>query len=937
MSTKETYIYETLYANVHNETSGHDEIYKTSKNLIKGNPDYDFVMKECAKFLGVYELHESKGFILNKLNNDEKLDFDSIYQAYSFIDGKSIIKTAKLRKSLENFQIRGRKEIVRSLVFNDLKCYNVDLIDNEYLIDNLDIDFNIVEVEDQKKVQEIIPLENEKNVINNLDEEQFSFTNFNDINIEEFLANKKQIVNFFNAFLNAKKNGKKLVVLYEKDEFLNVKLYLKNTLKLFPVSLANKIWFTTGISSDELRNPNYNIPYDICMIPSIHEYDLIHFQKNVNNVVIKVSNNSINGTFDFEKNDVVKFLINDLSSSNLKRFIEFKNDASFDDNSTFLDGIHYLELIVNSLVNIQDYFSTEKKLNLIFDSFRMICNNPLLDSNEKLDWLIYSNVFLAFRNVLLEVENNLNLKDSVIKCFNYFYLIYCKLGKKEELFTKIYDYIFVKINLLNTDYRDNDKISFYVEILSAFFKKCNWDNNVDFINDLLFNIFIKNKEVFLTFLKIYLSKKQDIIQNALALLKKLLQIRKNLPTYDPLEDLIVDLINLCDRNNYNEILQEIFNINDSDDICRIIHSIIERIDENKYLSFENVLKDRIKIYSKNNLKEYKLFLLYFIEGTIDSERLAIIVKWIFVTYLEINKIDNYDDIVHIKQKENELFSEFTKNSSFLNKFRKVICKLYFEDLIKDDSINKKIKEDDIDEKTYEEIFTYIDEIVKYSSYYNELNTAFKCKKQSYIDYLNNKNKENSLKLFRCEFVVRRLLILKNKSIVKILKKCHTPSEINDKFKEEKIKIRGNKTDNKKFNEICGNFAMQILQTDETKKANQFINLIEKTHENNIANKKIKLFDKFSGGVQMIFVTLFTLLISSAINYLLFMTIFHKRNLISLLIVSIYLILVSVIIYWSNFKERRLKNAVIRSSTYMLCIILVTYLIYIGAVLLLELF
>lgn len=257
-------------------------------------------------------------------------DFDAT--SFSYLpkrDGEyGVFACASLRKSLKRKNIRGSKELTHALVFDGVPSdfYVIDLMKSRRFSQYADIPLDeaaSIEYENEDLVCEVKP-----ELLDKIDWDDFSSRPIS-LNEVTSLGKKslKILSEFAHALVSSQKERRTLFVVYnpeEKEEFV---AYLCALLKLFPPNVANGLSFITMLGKKS------RVSVDICGVPTSDEEYISDLKRDGN--VIKITG------FD------TAFLSGEKSG-----LAAFLSRATTDDFAGFVDGLERYAACVFSVADM---------------------------------------------------------------------------------------------------------------------------------------------------------------------------------------------------------------------------------------------------------------------------------------------------------------------------------------------------------------------------------------------------------------------------------------------------------------------------------------------------------------------------------------------------------------------------------------------------------
>ncbi|MBQ8352306.1 MAG: hypothetical protein IJY34_00780 [Clostridia bacterium] len=270
------YICKNHYAG---ECSPADQFY----TVTEGSSEEELsILSQAVQSVGRAELAKidaEKGVSLQPRKAEPSFDLSS----YTYLPARSgsygVFSCASLRKSLRSKNIRGSKELTHALAFDKVEedFYAVDLCGgsrfSRYRDIRLDEDGGVA-LENEDLVCEVQPDE-----LSPIGWEDFSSTPLTGGDIER-LGRKgtATLAEFAHALICSVKDNRTLYVIYDPEEYDTVLAYFKAVLKLFPAAVANRISFITALGKTSRVN------VQLCGVPTSDE-EYISTLKRDGNVI----------------------------------------------------------------------------------------------------------------------------------------------------------------------------------------------------------------------------------------------------------------------------------------------------------------------------------------------------------------------------------------------------------------------------------------------------------------------------------------------------------------------------------------------------------------------------------------------------------------------------------------------------------------------------
>ncbi len=270
------YICKNHYAG---ECSPADQFYTVTEGISESEFS---VLSQAVQSVGRAELAKidaERGVSLQQRKVEPSFDLSSYTYLPANSGGYGVFSCASLRKSLRSKNIRGSKELTHALAFDSIEedFYVVDLCGGSRFSRYRDIrldESGAVAYENEDLVCEIQPEE-----LSPIGWEDFSSAPITGDDIER-LGRKgaATLAEFAHALISSIKENRTLYVIYDPEEYDTVLAYFKAGLKLFPASVANGISFITALGKTSRVN------VQLCGVPTSDE-EYISTLKRDGNVI----------------------------------------------------------------------------------------------------------------------------------------------------------------------------------------------------------------------------------------------------------------------------------------------------------------------------------------------------------------------------------------------------------------------------------------------------------------------------------------------------------------------------------------------------------------------------------------------------------------------------------------------------------------------------
>lgn len=824
---------------------------------------------------------------------------------------------SSLRKTLKNKNIRGSKELSHIVLFDSIPngMYAIDLIASRHFRTYNDIkldDASSLASENEDLVCEVKP-----NAMPRITFDEFSSS---PLKIEDItnLGSKtlQRIAEIFHALVISKRDKKSLYIVYNPEDYSTVLDYLTITLKLMPASVANKFSFVTCLGKTS------RVSFDICCIPTCDK-EYISTLKSEGNVII------------------VTGLESDYLNESKGAFASLLSRSRPSDFESWLSASYRYTPYVTRIEHMDDiavlYSNTiEKEFNV---------NNP----EESLRDLSNAIQVVSDRyGLITEIEDELDRQingiskqlDSALGAVQSYsiadikqYLItpiinlFNKCNNNDEIVDKLYGWL--KNVLFGISGQSKELETKHFEIASRCFQVVR-DSLHDYYNSFIsylgsdwnglskfFNQYLKDAK--------YSEASSSVV---LSILTCLLQNLSNTRQYrSDMRDYLTTIYLQNNPDKFDEIVKRIFSSS------KQFHDT-----ELKYI-FDKVLKDgadnkittdRIKYLgqyfyqygllteSMNFIKEQ--FATQFGEDRIINETFEVLLGY----YLSMSSKTDFVSLHSTFQTAKDLVGEnptASLHGFVFGYWNKEIVVPNFKNAIKAIRF-EEVTEEDIE--AYKNALSYLKSPVLRSVISAEFIAAFDKFIENYTTYITQQKREGELITDRINFVARELSLLDNKTILKILNKYIGADKVSEGLQAENI------TDLKKdrrLSDFAKKETVKFLSNKNSANHVAFCNEVRKERTSNYKDYRIISRDIFNNilgstvfsAIMTVIAALLSLLLYNKVGGSYFKTIYIA------FVVAIAAI--SEIIYWSNYKDRRLRNVLVMSIWQMSLMIIATLGVY----------
>ena len=892
-----------------------DQIY----TLTKGMTEADIkVVSEIIQNVGRVEL--AKIDVQNGVSLDcERVEPNFDMSSYTYLPAKnggySAFSCASLRKSLRNKNIRGSKELSHVIAFNEVKkdFYVVDLLKSKYFEPFKDIrldDSAFVASSNEDLVCEIRPAELEEISWDNFESKELSC---NDIVASKKIT-LKAISEFVHAVIISFKEQKTLYVVYNPEDFDDMEEYLRLALKLFPSNVANEISFITALGKTSRVNVN------ICGVPTSDEEYIASLRREGN--VIRLTGWGID-CLGGEKGSFASFL-EKASDADFEDWLESSNRYK-----NFIRSVADIDVVATLYTNItgkefdadnprQSLIAISSCIKFVTEKFNMISaiENELESQIDGIGTQIKYACGAFAEYSAYEIEKF--LIEPIIALYDK-----CA-AKSEKESQKVLMWLRRVLFGMPGQTELEEK---HYEVLSGSYQK---------VKQLLGNRYVRLIE---------------LIESEWGSLKPFFDNYLNEPRYAEssagitvsyLEYFLKDFSNtkrsrMIVRDYFvTQFLQK--NPDRFRDIVRIIFSADDdRLQEKLSYIFDGViqvdspesglLKSRIEYFcayiEENNLLNK---VLEYVRDRYTKQFGGDVVfpavfKGLLLLYLQVPKApalaDLYNSYINAQKLIGENSGISLKRFVFQHYADSVLVPYYEEAL-------KAVRFEDMNDALEQRYRNFAAQL-KSSSIKDLIPDKVVAAIEDVLDRYKvfdaQIRRENELLKDRIDFVARELLLLENKTIYRILEKYLGTDQLLSDL--QVFKIEGKPYKNPNFLQFAEKEVLGYLNDKEVKNKADFCEDVRTERKRNYKDYRIGTFDVISNLIGSVIFAVIMGVLTALLGGVIYNYVADKYFRSIYVIFTVIIFAFSMIIYWTNYKDRRLRNVVLMSTWQALLVIVGT--------------
>ncbi len=916
---------ECIYAYICNNTylgkSGNgDQIYNVTDNL---SADENYNLSDLVQntkkraYLENIDVNEGVALYGGERNPDYSLS------SYIYVPGVyknyGTFCCSTLRASLKSLNIRGSKELSHVIGFNQIQSdfYIADLIGAEYFRRTKDVSLDESQTLKDTALGDVV-FEVVPNKLPEISWDRFASSPLNAY--EVYQAGRgalKALSEFVHALLISKRQGKTLYVVYNTNEYPHFLNYLKIVLKLFPASVSNTLSFITANGDKGMAN------CDICGVPTSDPNYVLSLKQFGN--VIKITGLDVD-YLGGEKGAFATFLQNADQykfEAWLTAFNRYKYSISTLDDIDTVAAL-YVNILGKDFDGtgpVEYLYAVSACVELINDKFLPISSidNELESQVRGVETQItqalgafskYSCDMIKERliNPLLSLYQKCrqaNAKEASVVLNLLKNVLFGLNGQGFDLKEKHYEVF----SLCHSSVKDGLASDYSLLILAI---ENDWDRLREFFDGYLNapQYLEASTKIVLSLLEYYL-KDFESAQGARIRVRDYLVyqfLKLNPRDFAKIADIIFNNAGLNLRGQYAYVLDEIFKKFTIDAKALLLERIKHFAERAKTLG---VLKDAIEFYKVRYINQYS-----------GDSVLTSLFEELLKHYFAPSQSPSLNDLCDLFAKAKELLSD--SGSSGLAQF---VIKNYVETALipKCSEAVKAISFEAVTDALEIQYRNLVDGLKAFrlndtalSAKLLEIETFL----NDYSVYKNQTKREDAILRSRIDFVVGELLLLENKTIYKILSDRELVSSSIFKKNLKEYEITRSPHRHPDFLECAQKTAEEFLQEGEAKKRVAFCKKIreERKRKNEGGRKGLDALGHFIGSAVF---ALFMGVIAAALGWvvLTFVAEGYFRNI--YIVFAAIVAIISIIIYWTNFKDRRLRNAFLMSLWQSLLLIVAT--------------
>lgn len=901
-----------------------DQVYTITKGISQSDLD---MLTSAVEAIGRVELGRvdlSNGVMLHSDSVAPNFNILSFSYLPQINDRCSALCCSSLRPSLKNKNIRGSKELSHLVMFDSIPdgFYVIDMMRSDYFKERADINIeeanSYIDHDGTDIVCESKP--------DGMPQITFGLFSSNPLKIEDILnaGNKtlQRVSEIFHGLVVSKRERKRLYIVYNPDDYETILAYLTITLKLMPPKVANQFSFVTCLGKTS------SVDFDICCIPTTDK-EYISELKSEGNVII------VTGYEPCYVNEAKGKFAEFLSCSKTNEFeqwlIESQRYLSYVTKIEHMDKI--ASLYVNTLRKDVDVDNLETTIYEFGTSIQVVSEKlDLIDRiNGELDRQIDAiSEKIEFTLGAVQIFTISNIQNYIIMPV---FDLYDKCKSNNDIVDKIFGWL--KSILFGTYEQPSELQQKHFEIISRCFQSVQErlsENYVPFIAylsndwDGLHMFFIN-----------YLSERRyddDSSFVVLSILSCLLQNLSNARMFrsDMRDYLTFEYLRLW-PDKFISIVEYVFSGSNQ------FHTIEFEFIFDKVLNYaakENGFKEWITPWINSvvfvlSRKELLVDALNYIRERFitlfDEDQIIYDTFYTLLSYfIALPNVVDFKAFYSTFEVARDIVGDNPRPSLLDFVFG------YWNKNIVEPNYISAIKSVHYDEITDDDIAKYKNalEYLKTPALRNVISRDFLSAYEGFIDeytiYITQKKREGGLLNDRINFVAREIMLLDNKTILKILTDEYYLGKTKVASDLQQLNIVKPKKD-RRVADYAKEETIKYLSNKKSKNKVKFCNRVRQERSAKFVDYRVRSKDVFTNIIGSIIFAIVFAIITAVIGFLFCERVLDSyfRSIYILFVIAIAII--SEIIYWANYRNRRLRNLLAMSIWQMILMLFATLGIY----------
>lgn len=909
-----------------------DQVYTITKGISQSDLD---MLTSAVQSIGRVELGRvdlSKGVMLHPDSIAPNFDILSFSYLPKINERYSALCCSSLRSSLKDKNIRGSKELSHLVMFDGMPdgFYVIDMMRSDYFKERADINVeeanSYIDHDGTYIVCESKP--------DGMPQITFDLFPSNPLKIEDIRnagdKTLQRVSEIFHGLVVSKRERKRLYIVYNPDDYQTILAYLTITLKLMPSKVANQFSFVTCLGKTS------SVDFDICCIPTTDK-EYISELKSEGNVIIVTGFESC--YINESKGKFAEFLACSKTDEFEQWLAESQRYLSYVTKIEQMDDI--ASLYVNTLRKDFAGDNLETSVYELGSSIRIVSEKlELIDKiNGELDRQVEAiSKRLELTLGAVELFSISDIKNHIIMPV---FDLYDKCKSNNDIVDKIFGWL--KSILFGTYEQPSELQQKHFEIISRCFQLVQERLSENYVS---FIAYLSNDwDNLHMFFFNYLNEKRfedDSNFVVLSILSCLLQNLSYTRVFrsDMRDELTFGYLRLwpdkfisiaeyafsgSDRFRdieFGFIFDKVFDYTTKDEVYKptIKQNIDKWLDDVVLvLSHKGLLMEAVNYIKERYKNEY------------NEDKCRIIEKEFLVLLNNYFRL-SLPEIIDFKF----LYSSFEEAKNIVGENPKpsliaFVFKCWYKNIAEMNYISA-INSLHYDEITDEDIAKYKTalEYLKTPALRNVISRNFLSAYEGFIDeytiYITQKKREGGLLNDRINFVAREIMLLDNKTILKIL----TDEDYLGKTKVasdlQQLNIVKPKKD-RRVADYAKEETIKYLLNKKSENKVKFCSRVRQERSAKFVDYRVRSKDIFTNIIGSSIFTIVFAIITAVIGFLFCERVLDSyfRSIYILFVIAIAII--SEIIYWANYRNRRLRNLLVMSIWQMVLMLFATLGVY----------
>ena len=926
------YIYKNNYAG---PCSLGKQIYTLTEGITSRENDLLAGLMPTIDNAGIAKIDSDCGVKLNAAKISP--DFDMVsFAYYPSVKGTNnrVICRFGMRKSLREKTVRGSKEIAHAMILEN------DSYDG-YFADIMDLDtgffahdeYKDITLDDSQSVVGDAVCEIKPARLSPIESDVLSSSPLMMTDIYNLGTSAPKIISeILHALFTAQKTKKTTYIIYNPEDWEIAKEYIRAVLKLLPSKIANELSFITCYGRTE------SIMVDICGVPTCDNEYISFLEKK--GCTVKISGPGATGAvgiggdkaqlpkylYSAKDTDIEKWLdespkyyayltrVAELNDA-ISLYLNKEEDYAYASGVTLKQIVESINLVTNNLDLISKIpFESKYQIESIKNRIELLCADVQKISAETL----HDELFLPLIRLMGECKRyGIEEKDLIANTL--YAILFGVQGQSEESERKRFEILSIGNSKILQELKSNNlDIIEYIE--------SHWL----FLHDLFENYFGDAR--FREYAAVF----------SLELLKSLLtDVMRSHDIYSDIRDYFVRAYLEVKPHQFVKVLDLAFSAATHNSVFK--YSLGDTLlNAGKDAELQN---DRINTFCN-----------YIVEkGMLDEALQYFKDKYLMLSYEEEKIVTTLFERLlnsYIKKPSaktlEEIYKQFKSAKALIGEIENVALSMFIYDFVAQQVINTSYPEaiaairfediNDSDIERYNELLA----VYSMNEYAQKVDIQFCDKLKELFDnynvYKNQTERVNNLIDCRIEFITRELMLLDSKTILSLLNKYIGSKQVQDRFYHEGIE--GKIIKNERFLEVANSMAKELLldkgkllsATDLealNKRKTEFAREIRELKSDRNKGSRFRRFSDNTLGLigSTIFAAIIAL-IAGIVSYIIYDFVANGYFKTIYMVFPFIAFLIAEIMYWYNYRDRRLRNIVVVAAWQTMCVVVAMYAVFI---------